>query len=90
MGGVHLISAADSFLRFASSLAADALPVGRLRVDEVTEMGQKGKPGIIFLILGMAFIALGIGGQRAFLVAGLAFLAVGLVTAIRQRRGGGS
>ena len=53
-------------------------------------MGQKGKPGIIFLILGMAFIALGIGGQRAFLVAGLAFLAVGLVTAIRQRRGGGS
>jgi len=23
-------------------------------------MGQKGKPGIIFLILGMAFIALGI------------------------------
>jgi hypothetical protein len=50
---------------------------------------MKGKPGIAFLTIGLAFIAIGASGQRAFLGIGAAFLAIGLVWLVRQKRAGG-
>jgi drug/metabolite transporter (DMT)-like permease len=46
-------------------------------------------PGMVFIVLGVVFIAIGSSGQRAFLGVGAAFLIVGLVSLARQRRGGG-
>jgi hypothetical protein len=42
--------------------------------------------GIPFLTVGIAFVALGAAGRRAFLAIGLAFIALGLVMLIRHRR----
>jgi len=53
-------------------------------------MKRAGTPGIIFIALGAAFVAIGISGQRAFLAIGLAFLVVGFVIFFRQRRADGS
>lgn len=49
---------------------------------------MKGKPGMAFLTIGLAFIAIGASGQRAFLGIGAAFLAIGLAALVRQKRGG--
>jgi hypothetical protein len=43
--------------------------------------------GLPFLIIGLAFLALGASGRRAFLAIGLAFLALGIVFMVRQRSG---
>lgn len=43
--------------------------------------------GLPFLIIGLAFLALGASGRRAFLAIGLAFLALGVVFMVRQRSG---
>ena len=51
---------------------------------------MKSGAGVPFLAIGIAFIALGISGQRAFLAIGVAFLAVGAALIFRQRRFGGS
>lgn len=40
-----------------------------------------------FLALAIAFIAIGISGQRAFIAIGIAFLVVGLVMIRRRHRG---
>ena len=50
---------------------------------------MKGKPGIPFLILGVAFLAIGVSGQRGFWGIGAAFLAIGVAMLVRQRRAGG-
>lgn len=38
-----------------------------------------------FLVLGIAFIAIGFSGQRAFIYIGIAFLAIGLVLTRKRR-----
>jgi hypothetical protein len=38
-----------------------------------------------FLIIGLAFLALGASGRRAFIAIGLAFLVIGIVFMARQR-----
>jgi hypothetical protein len=53
-------------------------------------MKRPGAPGTVFVALGVAFIAIGISGQRAFIAIGAAFLAVGLVLVARNRRPDGS
>jgi hypothetical protein len=50
-------------------------------------MGNKA-PGIVFLAIGIVFIAVGSSGRTAFLAIGAAFLAIGIVTSVRARRGG--
>ncbi len=52
-------------------------------------MKPAGTPGIVFIALGAAFVAIGASGQRAFLAIGVAFLAVGFVIFFRGRRHGG-
>jgi len=47
----------------------------------------KSKAGIPFLVIGIAFTAIGFSGQRAFIAIGVAFLAIGAVMIARQRRG---
>lgn len=42
-----------------------------------------------FMVIGIAFLTLGIIGQRAFLGIGLAFLVLGIIFLARQRRVGG-
>jgi uncharacterized membrane protein YkgB len=44
-------------------------------------------PGVVFLIIGIALIAVGIGGRSALLYAGLAFLVIGLVQMTRRKTG---
>ena len=51
---------------------------------------MKGKPGIPFLVMGVAFLAIGASGQRVFLGIGAAFLAIGVAFLLRQKRAGGS
>jgi hypothetical protein len=41
--------------------------------------------GVPFLVIGLAFLALGTGGRRAFLAIGLAFLVLGIISLVRQR-----
>lgn len=52
-------------------------------------MKRAGTPGIVFVALGAAFVAIGTSGQRAFLAMGVAFLVVGFVIFFRGRRPGG-
>jgi hypothetical protein len=40
----------------------------------------------VFLVIGFAFIVLGISGQRTFLYVGIAFLVVGALRLLRLRR----
>jgi hypothetical protein len=46
----------------------------------------KPKAGIPFLVIGIAFIALGISGQKAFIAIGIVFMAIGGAILARQRR----
>ena len=39
-----------------------------------------------FLVIGIAFIVLGMNGQRAFFAIGIAFLVLGFIMAIRSKR----
>jgi hypothetical protein len=48
---------------------------------------KKARPAAVFLVLGLAFITLGISVNRGFLAAGLAFMVIGIV---RRRREGSS
>jgi hypothetical protein len=41
---------------------------------------------IVFLVLAIAFIAIGISGQRTFLFVGLAFLVVAMLRFLPRRR----
>ncbi|MDQ5844518.1 MAG: hypothetical protein M3539_04410 [Acidobacteriota bacterium] len=41
---------------------------------------------MVFLVLGVAFIALGLSGQRTFIYVGIAFLAVALLRFLPRRR----
>lgn len=41
---------------------------------------------VAFLVLGIAFLAIGLSGQRAFIYAGIAFLVVALLRFWRPRR----
>jgi hypothetical protein len=41
---------------------------------------------LVFLVLAIAFIAIGISGQRTFLFVGLAFLAVAMLRFLPRRR----
>lgn len=47
---------------------------------------MKPKAGIPFLVIGIAFIALGISGQKAFVAIGVVFMALGAAILARQRR----
>ena len=42
--------------------------------------------GVMFLAVGVAFMALGISGQRVFLWVGIAFLGLGASLMVRSRR----
>ena len=42
--------------------------------------------GSSFIVVGVVFVAIGSGSQRAFLPIGLAFIAIGIVFIIRGRR----
>jgi hypothetical protein len=57
---------------------------------KVGEDDVKRGPGVPFLVMGIAFISLGISGQRAFIAIGGAFLALGAALMFRRRRVGGS
>jgi hypothetical protein len=46
--------------------------------------------GAPFIAIGLAFIALGLTGNRPFLFIGVAFLAIGLAVFARGRRPGAS
>jgi hypothetical protein len=50
---------------------------------------MKRTPGMAFLIIGVAFLALGASGRRAFLGIGVAFFAIGVAFLARERRGRG-
>ncbi|MFN2491974.1 MAG: hypothetical protein ABR501_03715 [Pyrinomonadaceae bacterium] len=41
---------------------------------------------LVFIILAIAFIAIGFNGQRAFIYTGIAFLVIGLVIPRRLRK----
>lgn len=47
---------------------------------------MKPKAGLPFLVIGIAFIALGISGQKAFIAIGIVFLAIGGALMARARR----
>ena len=47
---------------------------------------MKPKAGIPFLVIGIAFIALGISGQKAFIAIGIVFMAIGGALLAQQRR----
>lgn len=47
---------------------------------------MKPKAGLPFLVIGIAFIALGISGQRTFIALGVVFMAIGAAMLARQRR----
>jgi hypothetical protein len=49
-------------------------------------MRRQGRIGIPFLTIGIAFLAIGLSGRKAFLVIGIAFLAIGFVLLVRARR----
>ena len=42
--------------------------------------------GYVFLVLAMAFIAIGISGNRTFIFVGIAFLFVGFLRLLPRRR----
>jgi formate hydrogenlyase subunit 3/multisubunit Na+/H+ antiporter MnhD subunit len=44
--------------------------------------------GIAFVLVGLVFIILGSGGQRAYLPIGMAFALIGVIFIVRQRRMG--
>jgi LPXTG-motif cell wall-anchored protein len=44
--------------------------------------------GLAFLAVGVAFLALGSSGQRAYLPIGLAFIVIGVIFILRRRRSG--
>jgi putative exporter of polyketide antibiotics len=44
--------------------------------------------GIAFIVVGVVFIILGSGSQRAYLPIGLAFALIGVIFVVRQRRMG--
>jgi LPXTG-motif cell wall-anchored protein len=46
---------------------------------------RRQRTGIVFFAVGIAFLAIGSSGQRAFLAIGIAFLVLGLVTFARRR-----
>ena len=42
--------------------------------------------GASFIVVGVVFVAIGSGGQRAFVPIGLAFIAIGIAFLLRSRR----
>ena len=46
--------------------------------------------GVAFLAVGVAFLALGSSGQRAYLPIGLAFIVIGVIFLLRRRQSGGA
>jgi len=52
-----------------------------------SEMKYRGAQGLVFIVLGVVFIAMGSSGRRAFLVVGAALAVIGLASLVRQRRG---
>ena len=47
---------------------------------------MKPKAGIPFLVIGLAFITLGISGQKAFIAIGIVFMVLGAALLTRLRR----
>jgi hypothetical protein len=41
---------------------------------------------ISFIIIGIAFLAMAVSGQRSFRAIGVAFVAIGIALLVRQRR----
>jgi hypothetical protein len=74
----------------SAALAAEPQAVRRLASACGDAMKRAETPGIVFIALGAAFVAIGISGQRAFLAIGVAFLVIGFAIFFRQRRTGGS
>lgn len=49
-------------------------------------MNKSAAGGAAFLVVGVVFLAIGSGGQRAFLPIGMAFIASGIAFIARGRR----
>ena len=47
---------------------------------------MKPKAGLPFLVIGIALIAIGISGQKAFIAIGVVFMAIGAALLSRERR----
>lgn len=47
---------------------------------------MKPKAGVPFLVIGIAFLGLGISGQKAFIAIGIVFMAIGAALLVRARR----
>lgn len=73
---------ADSRLQLTALRAA--ANCRSFRSDKVVMAMRKGN-GVPFLVVGLAFLILGVSGRRAFLTIGLAFLVLGMVLMARQR-----
>lgn len=52
-------------------------------------MTRSSAPWLVFLVVGVAFVAVGASGRQAFLIIGAAFLVLGLVGMGRARKASG-
>ena len=54
----------------------------------MTEIAPRKGAGIGLMVVGIAFLVLGITGQRAFLAIGPAFIVIGIAILAKARRAG--
>lgn len=52
-------------------------------------MKRSGAPGIVFIVIGVVFIAIGSSGRPPLAGVGAAFAVIGVAMLMRQRREGG-
>ena len=50
-------------------------------------MSKSTTGGAAFIVVGVVFVAIGSGSQRAFMPIGVAFIAIGVAFVMRGRRG---
>jgi hypothetical protein len=60
-----------------------------MSIERRVVMNRATAGGAAFLAVGVAFIAIGSSGQRAFIPIGAAFVFIGVMFIVRRRRSGG-